>query len=141
MNGHRAKISTGTVPINEPPYKHINNTNIAYATSTKIEQANGQGRKRNRSQKNGIGEKVEPGGRPASLAEVQQFFKNENFRLTEAEKFYNYFQSNGWKVGGRAPMKDWHAAARNWILNAVEFKQRKASSSKGLTEKNYAEPL
>ena len=29
----------------------------------------------------------------------------------EADKFYNYFSSNGWLVGGKTPMKDWRAAA------------------------------
>lgn len=27
-----------------------------------------------------------------------------------AEKFYSHYQSNGWKVSGRAAMKDWKAA-------------------------------
>lgn len=35
----------------------------------------------------------------------------------EAQKFYDYFSSNGWKVGGKAVMKDWKAACRNWIRN------------------------
>lgn len=32
----------------------------------------------------------------------------------DALRFYNYYESNGWKVG-RNPMKDWKAAARNWL--------------------------
>ncbi len=28
--------------------------------------------------------------------------------------FFDYFESNGWKVG-RNPMKDWKAAFRNWV--------------------------
>lgn len=31
----------------------------------------------------------------------------------QAEPFYDFYQSKGWKVG-KAPMKDWKAAARNW---------------------------
>jgi hypothetical protein len=30
------------------------------------------------------------------------------------EQFFDYFQSNGWKVG-KNPMKDWKAALRNWV--------------------------
>jgi len=32
-----------------------------------------------------------------------------------AEKFWNHYQSNGWKVSGKAAMKDWRAAFNaNW---------------------------
>lgn len=34
----------------------------------------------------------------------------------EANRFYDYYASNGWKVGGK-PMKDWKAALRNWKRN------------------------
>lgn len=53
--------------------------------------------------------------------EVQEYFSSQKFPTVESEKFYNYFQSNGWLVGGRTKMKDWKAAARNWMLNAKKF--------------------
>lgn len=28
--------------------------------------------------------------------------------------FHDHYTSNGWKISGRAPMKDWRAAMRNW---------------------------
>jgi hypothetical protein len=31
----------------------------------------------------------------------------------EVESWFDHFESNGWKVGGRTPMKDWKAAMRN----------------------------
>jgi hypothetical protein len=35
--------------------------------------------------------------------------------LTEdPQRFYDYYQSKGWKVG-TTPMKDWRAAARTWL--------------------------
>lgn len=39
----------------------------------------------------------------------------------EAEKFFNHYTANGWKVGGKASMKDWEAAARNWVSNVGGF--------------------
>lgn len=36
--------------------------------------------------------------------------------VTEINKFYDYYEANGWKVG-RNPMKDWQAAMRNWKRN------------------------
>jgi hypothetical protein len=38
----------------------------------------------------------------------------------EAEKFVNYYTSNGWKVG-KNPMKSWGAAANNWITNTKQY--------------------
>jgi len=38
----------------------------------------------------------------------------------EAEKFFNYYESNGWKVG-KNPMKNWKAAANNWITNSNTY--------------------
>lgn len=32
----------------------------------------------------------------------------------EAEKFICHFNSNGWKVGGKAPMRDWRASVVSW---------------------------
>ena len=49
----------------------------------------------------------------ATLEEAITFFKLENFPEIEAHKFFNHFESNGWRVGGKTPMKNWHAAARN----------------------------
>ncbi|MBX2900274.1 MAG: hypothetical protein KF775_11520 [Cyclobacteriaceae bacterium] len=148
VNQYLPKISTATVPINEPPYKHINNTNIAYATSPKIEQANGQDKKVNGQSKNGIHKKIASGAArsisqiPPQLHEVEIYFDEINSTKLEGQKFFNYFQSNGWKVGGRAPMKDWRAAARNWLLNAAAFKpKQKTISLHTTTVKDYGEPL
>ena len=38
----------------------------------------------------------------------------------EAEKFVNYYESNGWKVG-KNQMKSWSAAANNWITNTKQY--------------------
>lgn len=49
---------------------------------------------------------------PPSLEEVVSFFSTMG--RTDGAVFFDHFTSNGWKVGGKTPMKDWHAAARNW---------------------------
>lgn len=51
-----------------------------------------------------------------TLHEVKDFMKNDAM----AENFFDYYQSNGWKIGGRAPMRDWKAAARNWMRVAAK---------------------
>ena len=82
---------------------------------------------------------------PPDLEDVVDFFKKQDKPFIEAEKFYNHFQSNGWLVGGKSPMKDWKAAARNWMLNANKFisKQNIPQPNHLHTSnnKNYGEPL
>jgi hypothetical protein len=79
---------------------------------------------------------------PPSLDQVKTFFKIQEYPELEAHKFYNHFQSNGWKVGGKSPMKDWHAAARNWMLNFNKFNPPMKSNATHLNKnKNYGEPL
>lgn len=85
---------------------------------------------------------------PPVLKDVKIYFQQQKSTATEAEKFYNYFQSNGWKVGGKAPMKDWQASARNWLINAAQFSAIPKSSQPSLppemktgVRKNYSEPL
>ena len=46
----------------------------------------------------------------------------------EAEKFLNYYESNGWKVG-KNPMKSWRAALRNWWSRVKEVPGLQVSQS------------
>ena len=92
-------------------------------------------------------------GEAPNLQQVQEYFTSQKFPILEAEKFYNYFQSNGWLVGGRTKMKDWKAAARNWMINANKFAKPpllleragvRLPSAKNLhtnQNKNFNEPL
>jgi hypothetical protein len=54
---------------------------------------------------------------PKHLNDVLVYAQNINLPASEAEKFYDHFTSNGWRVGGRTAMKDWKAALRNWKRN------------------------
>lgn len=63
-----------------------------------------------------------------TLEEAQIYFLEKNFTEIEAQRFFNYFESNGWLVGGRTKMKDWKAAARNWMLNARKFENKTNAS-------------
>jgi len=55
------------------------------------------------------------------LNNVIDYF-TEKDHMGEAEKFFNYYESNGWKVG-KNPMKNWKAAANNWINNSSKYNQ------------------
>jgi hypothetical protein len=73
---------------------------------------------------------------------VQEYFKEKNKPDIEAQKFFNYFESNGWKIGGRSPMKNWQAAANNWMLNSNKFNQEPKPQNLHITQdKDYSIPL
>ena len=82
-----------------------------------------------------------------TIEDVKLYFTQEKFPDLEAQKFFNYFASIGWIVGGRSPMRNWEAAAQNWMLNANKFTKESHAPPKNnthltaTTEKNYAEPL
>ena len=52
---------------------------------------------------------------------------NERNNDVDADKFYDYYSSNGWKVGKNA-MKDWKASVRTWEKNTTQ--QQKVSQPK-----------
>ncbi len=56
--------------------------------------------------------------KPPTLPLCKDYFIYLKSDHLEAEKFFDHFSSNGWKVAGKAPMKDWMAAARNWVRRA-----------------------
>lgn len=47
----------------------------------------------------------------------------------DAEAFFDFYEAKGWVVG-RAPMKDWKAAVRNWAKNESQFLRRKVGSDR-----------
>lgn len=52
---------------------------------------------------------------PPTQEEVLEYMKEKSFPYSkEAETFINFYECKGWLVG-KAKMKDWKAAVRNWI--------------------------
>jgi hypothetical protein len=87
-----------------------------------------------------------------SIELVKEYFLFQESSEFEAERFFNYYSSNGWLIGGKTKMKDWKASARNWMLNTSKFtintpqanpakEQPRAYNLHTVTDKNYAEPL
>ncbi|HET8839724.1 MAG TPA: hypothetical protein VFM82_12110 [Flavobacteriaceae bacterium] len=94
---------------------------------------------------------------PKNYFEIFGFLKNlgclKNFSeeklKIEARKFFNHYEANGWKIGGKTPMENWKPVAENWILKVEDFKPRKTTIQKNNPEdhlhtersKNYNQPL
>lgn len=54
-----------------------------------------------------------------TLDEVANYIQErKSFKIVDAEKFFDFYSSNGWKVGKNA-MKDWKAAVRTWEKNST----------------------
>lgn len=64
-----------------------------------------------------IGKKEESAERKhiPTLPEVREYAKEIGMPPEEAEGWFDHFESNGWKVSGKAPMKDWRAGLRNGL--------------------------
>src|SRR5690554_2010848 len=82
---------------------------------------------------------------PPELQEVKTFFHENKSSYQVAEMFFNHFESNGWKVAGKAPMKKWKAAARNWIMRDEKYQAQSRSPAQQRLHvnenKDYSEPL
>ncbi|MFN3753701.1 transcriptional regulator [Flavobacterium sp.] len=82
------------------------------------------------------------------LDEIFNYFILQEFERTEAQKFFNYYESNGWLIGGKTTMANWQAAAQNWMSKTKIFNQKpnlivthKPNHLNTTINKNYAEPL
>ena len=85
--------------------------------------------------------------KPIAQDEVLNFFSQKGWKELDANKFFNYYQSTGWKTGRGVEIKDWRAAAENWTLRSFEMKKstgyrsRQIENLKTTKDKDYGEPL
>ena len=60
-----------------------------------------------------------------TVEEIAAFCKEKKYNVN-AQQFFNYYESNGWKIGRNA-MKSWQAAVQNW--NTREKANNKAAGT------------
>ncbi len=155
LNKSCTSDETSTEQAVVPSINYINNTNNSNDKNVanlneqakKFEDENNIQLKNQKSKEEKSSAKKEEKLQP-TIKEVRTYFQENNFPELEAQKFFNYFSSVGWLVGGKIPMIDWQAAAQNWIINSVNFKDNTTNSPpirpqhlNTSTDKNYAEPL
>lgn len=129
------------LPTEQAPNKHQTSTEQALVSSININKhykhyKHIYGPQKNENEKNQNSElkilkkeekklrekkKLETESKIPILENVISFFQENNQTQIEAEKFFNYFESNGWLVGGKTKMKNWKAAAKNWMLNSNKY--------------------
>lgn len=50
---------------------------------------------------------------PPTLTEIEAYITENDLQYVNAERFYTFYESNGWKVG-QNKMKNWRAALSGW---------------------------
>ncbi len=140
----------------EPEFEILNEMPFAFADNEKkqIEKSrhNSFLKNQEKKEKEKSSAKKEKVNNIPSMDLVKEYFLIQENSEFEAERFFNYYSSNGWLIGGKTKMKDWKAAARNWMLNTPKFtvnipqnnsvkEQPRAYNLHTVTDKNYAEPL
>lgn len=162
LNKSCTSSETGTEQAVVPSINYINNTNILNdknvsnleKQSKKFEEINNSNLKNENLEKEKSSAKKEKeefivtssAVEKPTIEEVKIYFQENNFPGQEAQKFFNYFKSVGWLVGGKTPMVDWQAAAQNWMINAPKFisnaeQPNRAKQLNTTTDKDYSEPL
>lgn len=56
-----------------------------------------------------------------TVEEIREYIDSRHTNV-DPELFWNYYESNGWKVG-KNPMKDWKACIRTWEKNNYGYKK------------------
>ena len=71
----------------------------------------------------GVGER-QPAPRfsPPSISDISDFCREAGITI-DVQAFYDFYSSNGWKVG-RNNMKDWRAAVRTWARRDLQQQSR-----------------
>lgn len=65
---------------------------------------------------------IQPKIQKPTIIEISEYC-NERKNGIDPQKFFDYYESNGWRVG-RNQMKDWRAAVRTWERNQPINNQR-----------------
>jgi len=157
-----SKINQANEQVNELAYiynnkqTYLNNLNIDIGTNPNFLKNENENlilkfEEEKKEKKSSAKKKEQKNSNPnvPSLEETAEYFIFKSSTETEANKFFNYYSSTGWLVGGKTKMLDWKAAARNWIMNQDKFKIKIPEQQQTLqpnnlnvsNNKNYAEPL
>jgi hypothetical protein len=132
-------------------FDEINNSNLENETEDEKEKKLREKKKSVSDSKTQIEINHKLGGKSfvePNVNEVKTYFLENNLPEQEAQKFFNYFKSVGWLVGGKTPMVNWQPAAQNWMINSVNFNHNTNTTPTNrpkqlntTTDKDYSEPL
>jgi len=119
--------------------KTISNTNSIELDNTQNENDENFVFKKEKN----VSKKVET-NTPKNVEEVEAYFLEKEKPKSEANKFFNFYEANGWLVG-KNKMKNWRAAANNWMANIGKYdnkpQKEKTTYLHVDQDKDYSVPL
>lgn len=59
-----------------------------------------------------------------TIEQIKEYAKEAKLVNLDPNAFFDHFESNGWKVSGISPMKDWKAAMRTWNRRTLQFNKQ-----------------
>ena len=73
--------------------------------------------------------------------DIRAYCQENSISNVVPEAFIDHYEANGWKIGGRTPMKDWKAAVRNWARNdyGKGNAQKKTVTVQQFPQRQYAD--
>ena len=74
-----------------------------------------------------------------TIEEVQAYCDERNNGV-DAQKWFDYYEANGWKVGRNA-MKDWKASVRTWERSDTKDEKHKGKSVRTIDYGKYTDEL
>lgn len=121
LASHSEVLASGTEPLESsaevlPSHSEVlaSHSNTRHSSTEQSSTRESEGRARERFT------------RP-TRSEVEAYAHEIGLPPGEADKFLDHFDANGWKVGGKTPMKSWKAAMRNWQRRLPEFSGKEAT--------------
>lgn len=114
INGVPIDKKVGTyIPESQEGYRQNNQEGI----DEKVKENNTSNNNTSNNIKENIKRKI---FKKPSLEELKDYCISQNLKV-DVQYFYDYYESNGWKVGKNS-MKDWKATLRNWNRNNLNNK-------------------
>lgn len=71
---------------------------------------------------------------PPTEAECREYAVELGMDAEDGSEFHDHFSANGWKVSGKAAMKDWRASLRNWMRRKPQFERFKPPEQRAPSE-------
>ena len=120
ISTHNAHVTTVLTVLNYDSYQTKSIPKGFQKDSKKISEGFQKDTNNNDNNLNNENKKQEKRKRftPPPLNDIEIYFLEKDSDQNEAQRFYDFYTSNGWKVG-RNPMKDWKASARGWISRNI----------------------
>lgn len=105
-------IEKNSQPLKSIPSEGISDTEKPiFVTEKPISDTDMQQEKEVRNKKKEVRERVREGFASPTLEEVREYCKGKTI---DPERFFKYYQGNGWVLSSGMPIVDWKSIADNW---------------------------